>query len=277
MENKILISVLIPTYNRPDYLKECLDSVLSQKWFWNSELEFIISDNSNNDDSKDILKKYIKDNPEIKIIYNKNKENLWMVWNFNKLLELKTWEYFIFLSDDDKFYHKGSLKILYDNLLKNNVDVCYWKYKTINSNDEIKDFIPHDKIWNEQFYYDSLKEQLDWHSISFGWILYKDFWYKYDKNAWLWCDWDFNIQYLVKNKKILLINENTLIYRIHKNQDSSNINYSNYLKSSIYIINKQNISFKLKIFFYLKHIKIATMIFLIQLSQKLWIYNFIKK
>ncbi|MDP2396196.1 MAG: glycosyltransferase [bacterium] len=32
MENKLpLISILIPTYNRPEYLKECINSVLSQK------------------------------------------------------------------------------------------------------------------------------------------------------------------------------------------------------------------------------------------------------
>ena len=131
-ENKILISILVPTYNRVEYLEECLDSIVEQEWFDLKELELIVSDNSEWNETKSFMNNYIQKHKDWNIKYNKNEKNLWMVWNWNKLLEIKKWEYYIFLSDDDKFYDKGSLKLLYNNLLKYNLDVCYGKYRVIN-------------------------------------------------------------------------------------------------------------------------------------------------
>lgn len=273
MENKQpLISILIPTYNRPEYLKECINSVLSQKWFNNDELEIIISDNSTNNDTKIIVEKVIIDNLDKKIIFNKNSLNIGMIWNWNKLLELKTWNYFIFLSDDDKFYNNDSLKILYDNLIQNNVDVCYWKYKTIDIYNNTWIFYAHEKIWENKYYYDNLYEQLKRHSISFWWILYKNFNYIYDKNAWMWGDWEFNINYLVNNKKILLINNYTFLYKIHEQQDSNNFNSLNYLKSSFYIIYKIKLNYIYKLYYYWRHILVSLYMIYIKIN-----FSIIKK
>ena len=182
-ESNILISILVPTYNRVKYLQECLDSIIEQEWFDLKELELIVSDNSEWEETKNFMEKYIKENKEWNIMYNKNEKNLWMVWNWNKLLELKRWEYFIFLSDDDKFYDKNSLKNIYDWLIKYKLDACYWKYRIVDSewNDQW-DFQGHNKIWNKMIYYDTFNEQIQGHSISFWWILYKDFWFKYNEN-----------------------------------------------------------------------------------------------
>jgi glycosyltransferase involved in cell wall biosynthesis len=76
MENNILISILIPTYNRPKYLKICLDSILFQSGFQENKLEFIISDNSDNLETKALVETYIKNYPNKNIIYNKNTSNL---------------------------------------------------------------------------------------------------------------------------------------------------------------------------------------------------------
>ena len=61
-ENKILISILVPTYNRVEYLKECLDSIVEQKWFDLNELELIVSDNSEWDETRNFMEKYMKEN-----------------------------------------------------------------------------------------------------------------------------------------------------------------------------------------------------------------------
>ena len=135
-ENKILISILVPTYNRVKYLEECLNSIVEQEWFDLKKLELIVSDNSEWDDTKSFMNNYIKSINDWNIKYNKNEKNLWMVWNWNKLLELKKWEYFIFLSDDDKFYDKNSLKELYSWIKMENFCLCCWK----------KVFI--DEMWN---------------------------------------------------------------------------------------------------------------------------------
>ena len=247
-ENKILISILVPTYNRVEYLKECLDSIVEQKWFDLNELELIVSDNSEWDETRNFMEKYMKENKDWNVVYNKNKKNLWMVWNRNKLLELKKWEYYIFLSDDDKFYNMNSLRLLYDNLMNYDLDACYWKYRVIDWEWNDKwDFGPHTKIWNNEIYYDSFEEQIQMHSISFWWILYRKFWYRYDYQSKWFSDWTMNLQYLYNNKKVALINEYTLYYRIHDSNDSNTIPRYFDLKFLLHTYNYFNISFWLRI------------------------------
>ena len=223
-EKKILISILVPTYNRVKYIEECLDSIIKQEWFDLKELELIVSDNSEWNETKNFMDGYIKKNKNRNIKYNKNEKNLWMVWNWNKLLELKKWEYYVFLSDDDKFYDENSLEILYSNLKKYNLDICYWKYMVIDW--DWKDmwiFEPHIKIWNNKIYYDSFDEQMDSHSISFWWILYKSFWYKYDVISREFADWYMNLQYLYDKKNVAMIDRYVFKYRMHESNSVNSI------------------------------------------------------
>jgi len=217
-ENKILISILVPTYNRVKYLEECLDSIIEQEWFDLKELELIVSDNSEWNETKNFMNGYIKKHKNRNIKYNKNEKNLWMVWNWNKLLELKKWEYFIFLSDDDKFYDKDSLKTIYNWLLKYKLDVCYWKYMLIDWNGHEKGICYwFDKIKSDNVYYDQFNEQLNFHTISFWGILYKDFWYQYNYHMDMVADRYMNLKYLYEKKHVWEINFFTFKYRNYDN------------------------------------------------------------
>ncbi len=274
--NKPLISILVPTYNRLNYLKECLDSIVSQKWFLKSDLELIVSDNSDNDETKKFMNQYIKENNNWGIYYNKNNKNLWMVWNWNKLLELKKWEYFIFLSDDDKFYDENSLKILYDNLIKYNLDVCYWRYMCINELSIYSQFKPHNKVNNKDIYYDIFQEQIIWHTISFWWILYKSIWKVYDENFWNYADWDFNLNYLYNWKKIWLINKYTFLYKIHTNQNINSINV--FLDYKLYILWMKKYKYnKITKNILMKIIKVYPIMIILDVIKKIWLYSFFKK
>ena len=230
-----LISVLIPTYNRVAYLKECLNSVLRQTWFKKNEIEILIWDNSEWNETKELINTFLKKENLYNIKYIKNEKNMWSTRNTNNLLDLSNWVYYIILSDDDKFYDKNSLKLLYDHLIKYNLDVCYWKYRVINWEwKDLWDFKPHTKIWKKKIYYDSFEEQMLQHSISFGWILYRKFWYKYDYwSKWFW-DWTMNLQYLHDKKIVALINEYTLYYRVHNSNDSWGIPRNFWLKFLFY-------------------------------------------
>lgn len=62
MENKDmkkpLLSICIPTYNRANYLKKSIESIIDQEEFKNGEVEIIISDNASEDNTEEIGIKY---------------------------------------------------------------------------------------------------------------------------------------------------------------------------------------------------------------------------
>lgn len=99
------VSVLIPTFNRFEYLEQAIDSALDQSY---ANIEIIVSDNASTDITGEMLNKYA-DNVKIKLFRNQN--NIGMVNNWRKMLyEYATGEWFVILSDDDYFIDKDYLK-----------------------------------------------------------------------------------------------------------------------------------------------------------------------
>ncbi|MDP1459802.1 glycosyltransferase [Bacillus wiedmannii] len=95
-----LVSILIPTYNRPVYFKKALVSAITQSY---QNIEIIISDDSTNDEIQKIVWKYYEKIPR-KIKYYKNKTNKGGRLNFQYAFEKATGEYINFLMDDDMFH-----------------------------------------------------------------------------------------------------------------------------------------------------------------------------
>ena len=89
-----LVSICIPTYNRPDYLERAIRSCLAQTY---ANFEIIITDNSTNTASAERVAT-IKD-PRIR--YYKNEGNIGAVGSCNRARSLVTGKYVKFLMDDD--------------------------------------------------------------------------------------------------------------------------------------------------------------------------------
>ena len=66
---KDLISVIVPVYNVERYLRECLDSLLSQTY---PNLEIILIDDGSEDSSGAICDEYASNNENIKAIHKAN-------------------------------------------------------------------------------------------------------------------------------------------------------------------------------------------------------------
>lgn len=64
-----MLSVIIPIYNSEQYLKTCLDSLISQTC---NDFEVILIDDGSTDDSAQICKKYCSANSNFKYFYQKN-------------------------------------------------------------------------------------------------------------------------------------------------------------------------------------------------------------
>lgn len=110
--NQPLVSIGIPTYNRPQGLVETLNMLLVQTY---QNLEIIVSDNCTpGDEVKNILDEYSRKDGRIK--YFIQEENKGITFNYQFLLEKAGGQYFIWCTDDDlkeeTFFEKVVKKIL---------------------------------------------------------------------------------------------------------------------------------------------------------------------
>ncbi|MDQ0417648.1 glycosyltransferase involved in cell wall biosynthesis [Croceifilum oryzae] len=100
------VSILIPTYNRPHFLKMALDSALAQTY---PNIEIIIGDDSTNHETRDMLQPYLKQYPNIK--YLKRKARL-PYDNMRECFQLASGEFINFLMDDDLFHPEKISKMM---------------------------------------------------------------------------------------------------------------------------------------------------------------------
>jgi len=104
-----LVSILIPTYNRPYYLEQALKSALDQTY---PNIEIIICDNSDDDRTKQLVKARMSSPQNAQIKYVKNARNIGPIENQQKCLKLSTGEYINYLMDDDLLHPEKIEKML---------------------------------------------------------------------------------------------------------------------------------------------------------------------
>lgn len=91
----VLVSIILPTYNRGKKIKDCIDSVIEQDY---QNFELIISDDHSTDDTWKVLKKIKKTDRRIKI--NRNRVNKGLPGNRNVAISISKGEYLFFIEDD---------------------------------------------------------------------------------------------------------------------------------------------------------------------------------
>jgi len=97
MRRKVSLSIVIPTLNRPDYVKMCLESIREQTV---DALECIVVDQSDNDKTRNLFNSFDLGGTEKKYVYQKTK-SLIRARN-NGLDHAAATEYLCFLDDDLK-------------------------------------------------------------------------------------------------------------------------------------------------------------------------------
>ncbi len=100
------VAVLMATYNGEKYLREQLDSILSQSY---KNIKIYIGDDASKDSTSKILETYQKQFPE-KISYVINKSNLGVVKNFEQLIQ-NCQEPYIALADQDDIWKVNKLEL----------------------------------------------------------------------------------------------------------------------------------------------------------------------
>ena len=61
-------TVIVPTYNRPDYLSKCLDAIANQK-ICSSVFEIIVVDNNSQKVTEEIVQRFVRLHPQLQIRY----------------------------------------------------------------------------------------------------------------------------------------------------------------------------------------------------------------
>lgn len=112
----VKLSICIPTYNRAEFLKQAILSVIKQMddIYWD-QVEIAISDNHSKDNSNEIVKKIQEDYPQCHIVFDSADKNYGPDRNYLRAVSLAHGEYCWFLGSDDMIT-KNSLKMVLDEL-----------------------------------------------------------------------------------------------------------------------------------------------------------------
>lgn len=131
-QNKIKISIIMPTYNVEKYVADALESVYAQEY---DAFEVICIDNVSIDDTKRIVQKYA--DKDERIVWVQNDKNRGIAYSRNKGLELATGEYILFLDSDDKLV-EGALQRINQILTEDRVDILLFDALTDYETEEIR-------------------------------------------------------------------------------------------------------------------------------------------
>lgn len=93
IDNKYLLSVIIPVYNVEKYLHQCMDSILASE---EQNLEIIAINDGSTDNSLEILKSY--NDPRL-YVYSKQNEGLYKTWKYG--VSLSHGDFLVFVDSDD--------------------------------------------------------------------------------------------------------------------------------------------------------------------------------
>lgn len=113
---KPLVSICIPTYNRVDALKRCVDSIIQNEYYSPELIEIVISDNCSTDGTKEYVQTIVT-NSNYNILYNRNENNIGGDLNFIKVLSIANGIYKK-LHNDYCFYTEDGLRFLLDTVQK---------------------------------------------------------------------------------------------------------------------------------------------------------------
>ena len=98
MSEQPLISIVLPVYNRKEYLDQAIDSVLKQTY---GNWELIIADDNSEEETQSFLR---QSETDPRIIVNFNPVNLGLFANLNQALRRVKGDYIFFLFSDDLLY-----------------------------------------------------------------------------------------------------------------------------------------------------------------------------
>lgn len=130
------LGIYIPTYNRPEFLRKSLNSIITSiKYAKADGIPIFISDNSENNKTYLLVQQIKKIYPYI--FYNKNEKNIGLAKNIFKVIKIGNTEFSWLIGDDDllrKDAVSTVLKVIHKNLLNKQVNFIFVNYSYVDNN-----------------------------------------------------------------------------------------------------------------------------------------------
>ena len=122
-------TIVIPIFNRVQYIPETLDSVIRQTY---TDLEIICVDDCSSDRSPVLLQDYAKTDLRIKVLTHAKNKGLYLARKTGVLNA--SGDYILFLDCDDVLA-LHAVEVIYNALCKNSVEVLEYGYHSIHANE----------------------------------------------------------------------------------------------------------------------------------------------
>lgn len=138
------ISVIVPVYKVEKYIRNCINSVLSQSY---NDWELILVDDGSPDKCGEICDEYASKDERIKVIH---KENGGQSSARNAALDLPPIGDYVTFLDSDDFWHPEYLSIMMKMCIENDADIAQCSY--LRGSDTV---FPTIKLFNDAKIYDN--------------------------------------------------------------------------------------------------------------------------
>ncbi len=149
------IDILLATYNGQQYLREQLDSILSQSY---SNFRLLISDDLSTDNTREILAEYVEKDKRI-IVFNQER-NLGVVKNFEFLLKKVESRYYMF-SDQDDIWKENKIEKSLKTLEETNSELVYTDLEVVDENLNVT----YESYWKLKGIYNKIKKYNNFESL----------------------------------------------------------------------------------------------------------------
>lgn len=139
MKDRILISIVIPSYNRADTVGQTIDSILAQKV--DADIEIVIGDDCSTDNAREVLLRYREQHPAvIKLLFHE--QNIGLGANWATCVKACKGKYICNCDNDDYWHNEHKLQIQLDYMESHpECNICITNHLTHNrTTGEIKEF-----------------------------------------------------------------------------------------------------------------------------------------
>ena len=132
----VLVSIVMPVHNSAQYLRQAIDSIISQTY---SQWQCLIVDDCSTDNSPTIIQDYLDKDKRFRCLSTKQKSGPAVARNL-ALKQIKS-RYICFLDSDD-FWYPDKLEKQLSFVKKHQCAICYSAFDRVNSEGNILRFQP---------------------------------------------------------------------------------------------------------------------------------------